>query len=152
MPANACSLVICIFLTTASIVSCIVRLSVFAVVRRQTTRTPNGLTSTCLVGGTVTATAGSGSISLSGATLGAGADCQVTVNVTATTLGTKVNSVTVNSNEGTGNTATIVVTTGEPAGGTMLDGLPLLRIERFEVGGCRLHLFVPVMVGIGDGR
>src|SRR6201993_3586280 len=46
MPANACSLVMCILLTTASMVCCMVRLSVFAIVRRHTTRTPNGLTST----------------------------------------------------------------------------------------------------------
>jgi hypothetical protein len=28
----------------------------------------------------------------------------------------------------------------------------LLRIEGFEVGGCRLHLGRPFMVGIDDGR
>jgi hypothetical protein len=34
----------------------------------------------------------------------------------------------------------------------MLDRTPLLGIEGFEVGGCRLHLGGPFMVGINDGR
>ena len=35
---------------------------------------------------------------------------------------------------------------GEPARSTVLHGLPLLMVEGFEVGGCRLHLSVPKMV------
>ena len=34
----------------------------------------------------------------------------------------------------------------------VLDRTPLLGIEGFEVGGCRLHLGRPFMVGINDGR
>jgi hypothetical protein len=40
----------------------------------------------------------------------------------------------------------------EPARGAVLDGLPLLGVEGFEVGGCRFHLGVPVMAGIVDAR
>ena len=36
--------------------------------------------------------------------------------------------------------------------GAVLDRTPLLGIEGFEVGGCRLHLGRPFMVGINDGR
>ena len=36
--------------------------------------------------------------------------------------------------------------------GAMLDRTPLFGIEGFEVGGCRLHLGCPFMVGINDGQ
>ena len=36
--------------------------------------------------------------------------------------------------------------------GAVLDRTPLLGIEGFEVGGCRLHLGRPFMVGINDGQ
>lgn len=65
--------------------------------------TPNNLSSTC--GGTATATAGSSSISLSGGTIAASSSCTVSLNVTATVVGTSINSVTVHSDQGTGNTA-----------------------------------------------
>jgi hypothetical protein len=71
--------------------------------------TPNNLTSSC-PSGTVTAVAGSGTISLSGATLTAPISCNIGINVVGVTPGTKVNSVTVNSDQGTGNTATATIT------------------------------------------
>jgi hypothetical protein len=36
--------------------------------------------------------------------------------------------------------------------GPVLDRTPLLGIESFEVGGCRLHSGCPFIVGIGNGR
>jgi hypothetical protein len=41
---------------------------------------------------------------------------------------------------------------GKSVGGAVLDRTPLLGIEGFEVGGCRLHLWRPFMVGVNDGR
>jgi hypothetical protein len=41
---------------------------------------------------------------------------------------------------------------GQSAGGAVLDSPSLLGIEGFEVGGCRLHLGRPFMVGINDGQ
>jgi hypothetical protein len=67
--------------------------------------TPNGLTGSC-GGGTITATAGGGTVNLSTATIAASNSCTFSVNVTVSTAGTMVNSVTVNSDQGTGNTAT----------------------------------------------
>ena len=40
----------------------------------------------------------------------------------------------------------------QSAGSPVLDRTPLLGIEGFEVGGCRLHLGGPFMVGVNDGR
>ena len=40
----------------------------------------------------------------------------------------------------------------QSSGSPVLDRTPLLGIEGFEVGGCRLHLGRPFMVGINDGR
>jgi len=70
--------------------------------------TPNGLSTTC--GGTSSATAGGSTIGANTNTLAANASCTLTVNVTGTTAGTKVNSVSVNSDQGAGNTATASVT------------------------------------------
>ena len=41
---------------------------------------------------------------------------------------------------------------GQSSRGTVLDRTPLLGIERFEVGGCRLHRGCPFMVEEIDGR
>jgi hypothetical protein len=34
----------------------------------------------------------------------------------------------------------------------VFDCTPLLGIEAFEVGGCRVHLGRPFIVGVNDGR
>ena len=41
---------------------------------------------------------------------------------------------------------------GQSPGGPVLNRPPLLGIECFEVGGCRLHLGRPSIVGMNDGR
>jgi hypothetical protein len=41
---------------------------------------------------------------------------------------------------------------GHSVGGAVLDRTPLLGIESVKVGGCRLHLWRPFMVGVNDGR
>jgi len=74
-----------------------------------TTASPSNLTNTC--GGAAVAT--SGSVSLTGGTIAASSTCAVTVSVTSTE-GIRVNSVTVTSNFGTGNTATATLTAATP--------------------------------------
>jgi uncharacterized repeat protein (TIGR01451 family) len=75
--------------------------------------TPNGLSTTC--GGTSAAPAGGSTIGANTNTLAGSASCTLTVNVTGTSAGTKVNAVTVNSDQGTGNTATASITVGAGA-------------------------------------
>ena len=69
---------------------------------------PNGLTNTC--GGTASAVAGSSSASLSGGTLPAGASCAVSLDVHGATPGVRVDSVEVNADSSTGNTADATLT------------------------------------------
>jgi hypothetical protein len=71
--------------------------------------TPNGLVGSC-GGGPIGAPAGSGSISLASAILGAGTSCTFSVNVTATTAGVYTNNVAVTSDQGAGNTSTVLLT------------------------------------------
>jgi uncharacterized repeat protein (TIGR01451 family) len=58
----------------------------------------------------LTAVPGAGTVGIGGGTLAAGASCTFSVNVTATSAGVKTNSVTVSSDQGTGNTATASLT------------------------------------------
>lgn len=72
-----------------------------------------GVTGSCS-SGTATAVAGSSVITVAGVSLAVGSTCVLTVNVTGVSLGTWVNSFTVNSNEGGASSevdSTLVVTT-----------------------------------------
>jgi uncharacterized repeat protein (TIGR01451 family) len=70
--------------------------------------TPNGVINLCQ--GTITGTPGTNIISLSGVTLAPGSQCTMAVNVSATTSGQKTNTVTLTSDQGSGNSvATLTV-------------------------------------------
>jgi fimbrial isopeptide formation D2 family protein len=71
--------------------------------------TPNGLTNTC--GGNASTTANT--IVLTGASLATGASCSVTANLAGTHDAVVTNTVTVNSDQGTGNTASAVIAIGD---------------------------------------
>ena len=75
---------------------------------------PNGATTPCTGFSSFSATPGAGSVGISGFSLPANASCNFSVNVTATTAGVKNNSVTVTSDQGTGNTATATLTVVAP--------------------------------------
>ncbi len=74
---------------------------------------PSGLAGSC-GGGTIAATPGSGSVTLTGATLAPGAVCNFSLNVTGIVAGVQINSVTVFSPLGNGNTANASVTVVAP--------------------------------------
>jgi uncharacterized repeat protein (TIGR01451 family) len=88
---------------------------------------PNGAISSCSYT-SFSASPGADTVGIGGGTLAAGASCTVSVSVTATSAGVKTNSVTVDSDQGIGNTATASLTVDAPPTIAMSFGVPSIPL------------------------